>query len=472
MRVDLDSLNRAADERPLAPEHQPSLVALTTEHAGRVFPIERATVHVGRTEDNDIAIDHRSMSRQHCRIFLDKDGLWKIADLGSANGVRVNGEEYGLIDLRRGDVIELGHVKLRFCEPGEHFEFTEEIAAAYASAPVADARAAGGKKSRLPLLLVALGIAAGIGVVVFFLLPEPETPSAPPSPPPVAAAAGTKLEGERAKKLERLLADATLAEGADEWEKARAKLEEALRLDPDSKEIEARLGRAEAEAKAYRHLQAGRRAVEAGDWSRALSELEAIPDDSRYYPDAQEQLPSARVGFIDERLRAGQKGLRTKHLDDAEAAAQEVLEVDPENEEAKRILELVDARRSRSERPTGTHDKRRKGKRESARRETAVSSLPQPANDKVARARALRLAGLDAFKRQAYEESIKKLKEAFRIDPEGQKDVHKVIGSAYASLGDVEQAAHHYRLFLKLNPYHRDASRVQQILRRYDAQKK
>ena len=42
---------------------------------------------------------------------------YTIVDLQSANGVRVNGEDYERIELNAGDVVELGHVKLRFVGP-------------------------------------------------------------------------------------------------------------------------------------------------------------------------------------------------------------------------------------------------------------------------------------------------------------------------------------------------------------------
>ena len=45
---------------------------------------------------------------------------------GNANGVRVNGEEYGKVELRKGDHIDLGHVRLRFVAPGEDFVFDRD----------------------------------------------------------------------------------------------------------------------------------------------------------------------------------------------------------------------------------------------------------------------------------------------------------------------------------------------------------
>lgn len=107
----------------------PRVICVSTEYAGREFPLNRPEVVIGRVEDNDIIIEHRSVSRNHAKIVL-KNGVHKIIDLESANGILVNGEEYAITDLRRGDLIELGHVRFRYFPPGERFTPTaEEITA-------------------------------------------------------------------------------------------------------------------------------------------------------------------------------------------------------------------------------------------------------------------------------------------------------------------------------------------------------
>jgi hypothetical protein len=82
---------------------------------------------IGRTEDNDIAINHHSISRNHAKLTREPEtGRYTISDLQSSNGVRVNGSDYGKVELRRGDVVDLGHVRLRFVEAGEDFVFARD----------------------------------------------------------------------------------------------------------------------------------------------------------------------------------------------------------------------------------------------------------------------------------------------------------------------------------------------------------
>jgi DNA-binding NtrC family response regulator len=72
------------------------------------------TLLVGRLATADIRVEHPSVSRQHARVLVD-EGLVRIEDLESHNGVRLNGERVvGAQPLRSGDVVTLGHVTLVF----------------------------------------------------------------------------------------------------------------------------------------------------------------------------------------------------------------------------------------------------------------------------------------------------------------------------------------------------------------------
>jgi pSer/pThr/pTyr-binding forkhead associated (FHA) protein len=103
------------------------LVVLSSNFAGKEFELSRPQMIIGRTDENDIVINHRSISRNHAKLVREPDtGRYTISDLQSSNGVRVNGQDYGKVELRRGDVVDLGHVRLRFVEAGEDFIFSRD----------------------------------------------------------------------------------------------------------------------------------------------------------------------------------------------------------------------------------------------------------------------------------------------------------------------------------------------------------
>ncbi|MEM6958826.1 MAG: FHA domain-containing protein, partial [Myxococcota bacterium] len=98
------------------------LVMLTPPAPGAEFAIPEGAVRIGRAEDLDIWVNHRSISREHAEIRREGD-QFTVADLESANGVRVNNEDCNEVVLTPGDEIELGQVRFRFVGEGERYSF-------------------------------------------------------------------------------------------------------------------------------------------------------------------------------------------------------------------------------------------------------------------------------------------------------------------------------------------------------------
>jgi pSer/pThr/pTyr-binding forkhead associated (FHA) protein len=138
------------------------LVVISSNFAGKEFDLTRPQMIVGRTDENDIVVNHRSISRNHAKVTRDPDtGRYTISDLQSSNGVRVNGQDYGKVELRRGDTVDLGHVRLRFVEPGEDFVFARD-------AVIADVPEAGGRKGLLVAVVLAVLVLGGVGAFLAF----------------------------------------------------------------------------------------------------------------------------------------------------------------------------------------------------------------------------------------------------------------------------------------------------------------
>lgn len=87
------------------------LVPLTTSSAA-VIPLQRPVILIGRHSECDVRLDLPQISRRHCCIALAYDRLM-IRDLGSHNGVWVNGERVDEARLLHGDEVALGQVIYR-----------------------------------------------------------------------------------------------------------------------------------------------------------------------------------------------------------------------------------------------------------------------------------------------------------------------------------------------------------------------
>jgi len=66
---------------------------------------------VGRGRQADFMVDDPSLSRLHARVAVDQDGQISVDDLGSTNGIFVNGAEQLSAYLMIGDTIRFGRVE-------------------------------------------------------------------------------------------------------------------------------------------------------------------------------------------------------------------------------------------------------------------------------------------------------------------------------------------------------------------------
>lgn len=74
--------------------------------------LDRAMVVVGRHPACDVRLDSLRVSRHHCCMMPD-EGELLIRDLGSTNGVRINGQRVEIGRLRMGDELSIAHIRYR-----------------------------------------------------------------------------------------------------------------------------------------------------------------------------------------------------------------------------------------------------------------------------------------------------------------------------------------------------------------------
>ena len=83
--------------------------------AGSATPIviNRSILLVGRHPESDVRIDAPQISRRHCCLAVAYDRVL-VRDLGSRNGVHVNGVRVEEAQLRAGDEVAIAHLIYRF----------------------------------------------------------------------------------------------------------------------------------------------------------------------------------------------------------------------------------------------------------------------------------------------------------------------------------------------------------------------
>jgi pSer/pThr/pTyr-binding forkhead associated (FHA) protein len=113
--VDLESSSTKTRARETA-----MLVLQRGAEAGRRWPLDRNRIlSIGRSDECDIALPDRQVSRYHARVFWQGDS-YVIEDLGSKNGTHVNGQEVKEpTPLHDGDELQIAlRFKLAFVDAG------------------------------------------------------------------------------------------------------------------------------------------------------------------------------------------------------------------------------------------------------------------------------------------------------------------------------------------------------------------
>jgi ABC transport system ATP-binding/permease protein len=334
----------AAMAAPTAFAEPPARLVIASRFmSGTEFILDRPAHVVGRTGENDIVINHKSISRHHAKIV--REGTrYVILDLESANGVRVGRVEGDRIELQSGDVIELGEVRLRFLS-GDSALYDEP-------------RAWHQNKGLLGLAVG--GGVAGVGLLLVFAfsgtpsskIAEITPPAAenrapvvptveptPPTPPPVAE---ELKPAEPPVPVAELLAAAKKNAQAERWDEALTLISKATAQEPGSTDV-ANLRKAiEAEKQYGEKLVALKAAMANKEFEAVLKGASEFPDESMYKPRAVELHESAQIQYVAAHLEAAKTKLEANDCDEARREAELVLGMEVKNKKAAAVVRRCD----------------------------------------------------------------------------------------------------------------------------------
>lgn len=300
--------------RPAVPAR---LVMLTQPASGAEFvlPTDRAA-RLGRSDEVDCPINHRSVSREHAEIRREGD-QFVIEDLGSANGVTVNGRPAKNAELRSGDIIELGQVVFRYVGAGEHYFFDPGEASRYRNV-------GNGKRSANLRLAILLG-AVTLTAIVFILLPTPDAPQEEPAASdPTAAASGTDPDNPTGDPglvddgYDKAVLACRSALGNARFAEAAAHASLALKVRPTAAEALDCKQRAQAQATEEQTYVRGKDALARNDVELAYQEFAKLPDGSIFR--ARPEVAQATVALARARLDEGRRFLPGNRADAARMA--------------------------------------------------------------------------------------------------------------------------------------------------------
>src|SRR5262245_16139852 len=95
------------------------LLVVAGETAGKLFPLTKTELFIGRSANADIRINEKAVSHMHARLRLSGADC-SINDLGSTNGTFVNNELIaGSVRLRGGDTLCVGATTFTYLASGD-----------------------------------------------------------------------------------------------------------------------------------------------------------------------------------------------------------------------------------------------------------------------------------------------------------------------------------------------------------------
>jgi pSer/pThr/pTyr-binding forkhead associated (FHA) protein/TolA-binding protein len=506
---------------------KPRLLCVSTNFAGREFEISKTEAVIGRTDDNEVPIDHRSVSRHHAKIVTTMAGSkasYKIVDLGSSNGTLVNGEQYAQLALKAGDLIELGHVKLRFVPPGATYTLTPDERAAVRGqgeerpAPRVEAKPLPENEDSSDVGPVRRGIPRGffgtIGahpfravvggavviascVVVAWVLTRPPTtwptggdraavppvgpiataaPSAPTALPVIPSVPG------KSQSNDPLLVQAREFMQKYEWAKALRLVKLVIDKEPSNEEALELVEVLSRELKAKELNDTINQAMSAEEWDSAWNALGEMPTNSVYAGAVEPLREQVRQHMVTDRCNRanlawdeGKKRQAGDLLDEAEALAP----TDPRVAEMRarfktKARPTTPTATAKATGKTGTTATATGGEKTAgtpaaagnAGGESSASSAPAAADASGGDAVSAYKLGLVALKDNQLDKAIDAFSRCVQVDRKSC-NCYRALGIAHARNRDGTRAARYYKLYLKNCPDAPDAEQVRKMLEAY-----
>jgi len=137
------------------------------------FQMDRTVVTLGRGSENDIAIDSGSVSVTHAEMHRVEGG-YELRDVGSTNGIKLDGNRQEVIPLVNGSSASIGDVVFDFTlAPEEEEILAGERRAALPSLSGTDAASipSSGPKPPVPARTVVTSSGgSGVGATLAFLI--------------------------------------------------------------------------------------------------------------------------------------------------------------------------------------------------------------------------------------------------------------------------------------------------------------
>lgn len=300
------------------------LTILDGKDEGKSIDITREEIIAGRSLDNDFVISDISVSRKHFKVVRDGDH-YAVADMGSGNGIKVNGSKTANATLYHGDVIIAGARQIRFEILNEEMKekFSRKADKIEVSMEESPVKAKSSTLAWVAIFVVICGVGAGF----YLFQKQAEQIESVKQEQQVF-----KLGIEDIDKIDEMIDKKDLKD-------AEKNVQFYLEKVPGNKQLTERLALIEKEKKVQADFEQGKM-IFAQNKEDAEKVLKKIPEDSIFYEDVKTLVgPDIISKWAVDEIKAL---IAEKKEDDAMKKIYGVLIENPGNEEVKKIqMELT-----------------------------------------------------------------------------------------------------------------------------------
>lgn len=421
------------------------LVCATPPFRGSDFAVLGDIVIIGRAPECDVVIEHPSVSKQHARIVRDLEEIF-IEDLGSSNGVTVNGQPRKKATLRSGDRVELGGLEFRFATPS-------------ASIPaVTDDDSDAPSRSRAPLIAGVVAVAVVGGLAWAILRPVP--------PAPVETVVTTVDNASRAA-----FDEGQSHLNAARWADAVAAFDRVATNSDQSAEAASLRERAVAEQQNQTLYDDIRRLEDEGNVEAAYRRIADVPRSSYYRSRITDENIERRLlgALIDARVVASRDAQSRGDISAARSVLEDVRGLAPDDVRISSRLAEIDAAEAgvaaprQATAPTAPDPDRTAVRTtdpvpqrteapapDAGAAEPPAVAAAQP-DDTRARADELKASARRAGIQGNHQEAIRQLEEANTLNP-SDAQINLMLFQNYRSVGNRNRAARALRRYLEQEP--------------------
>ncbi len=355
-----------------AEEPRQEVPVLTVETSEGISDVEvvRERFVIGRAPGSDVVIPDQAISRSHAALEKRSDG-WYLCDQNSGNGTFLNDERVEEVPILDGDVFRVGNAEITFSLPGAG-DAAQAPLGRTVMLPAAEVTATGLSgisprgtsifQRRRKFFIIVGSIVVFIGILGI-AKKLTQKPAPPPGPTPEQIAA---MEYQAAvEEAEAAFGQVKALVKENRFREALPLITQVHEVIGDRDIVKKYKESIELESAAEKAIVAAQARMAVDDFDQAMAELAKVSPQSvqiETAKDLKKQIESKRLATT---LDAAQKALESKEYEQVVALATQILQTDPEHQQAsewKRKAEAILEKRAAAPGKKKKSKKRKKRK--------------------------------------------------------------------------------------------------------------